>query len=84
MTEEQIKKLIGDKIRAAISFTAHKTTDTPTEGYAPVSRKFLTQNGITTSRPTSSITGLMFFDTTLGQPVWWDGSTWVDATGGAA
>ena len=25
--------------------------------------------------------GLSMFDTTLGKPIWWDGSDWVDATG---
>jgi hypothetical protein len=28
--------------------------------------------------------GLMDFDTTLGKPVWWDGTQWVDATGAPA
>jgi hypothetical protein len=41
--------------------------------------------GPTASRPPGPLTGQMFFDTTLaagaGKPVWWDGSTWVDATG---
>jgi hypothetical protein len=25
--------------------------------------------------------GQMFFDTTVGYPIWWDGADWVDATG---
>lgn len=25
--------------------------------------------------------GLVYFDTTLGKPIWWDGSHWVDSTG---
>lgn len=28
--------------------------------------------------------GLTLFDTTLGQPIWWDGAQWVDATGAPA
>lgn len=37
--------------------------------------------GGTASRPAEPALGLCFFDTTLGQPVWWNGSAWVDATG---
>lgn len=42
--------------------------------------------GITADRPAAPttlapVTGQMYFDTTLGQPVWWDGAQWVDATG---
>lgn len=41
-------------------------------------------SGATGSRPANPVTGEAFFDTTLGQPVWWDGSDWVDATGTSA
>ena len=35
-----------------------------------------------TSKPTASLeVGQMFFDTTIGKPIWWNGSKWVDATG---
>ena len=37
--------------------------------------------GTTAQRVTVRPTGFAFFDTTLGQPVWWDGGAWVDATG---
>ena len=40
--------------------------------------------GGTASRPATPTTGIMYFDTTLGQPVWWNGSGWVDATGTTA
>jgi hypothetical protein len=36
-----------------------------------------------TTPPTSTTTGEMVFDSTAGQPFWWDGSQWVDATGAA-
>lgn len=35
----------------------------------------------TATRPTDALLGQMFFDTTLGKPIWWKGATWVDATG---
>ena len=34
-----------------------------------------------TDRPTVHPTGFTIFDTTLGKPIWYDGSNWVDATG---
>lgn len=37
--------------------------------------------GLTTARPTSPSTGQCFFDTTLGKPIWWNGSAWVDGLG---
>ena len=42
----------------------------------------LPSSGITADRPTAGLViGLFYFDTTLGIPIWWDGSNWVDATG---
>ena len=38
-------------------------------------------SGTTAERPTTIITGFMYFDTTLGIPVFWNGANWVDATG---
>lgn len=40
--------------------------------------------GTTSQRPSSQLTtGQFFFDTTLGKPIWWNGTIphWVDATG---
>ncbi len=42
----------------------------------------MTQSGTTAQRPTAGLwVGREYFDTTLGKPVWYDGSGWVDATG---
>jgi hypothetical protein len=38
-------------------------------------------SGATTGRPASPPTGGMWFDTTLGKPIWWNGTAWKDATG---
>jgi hypothetical protein len=39
-------------------------------------------NGITTARPITNLQiGQFYFDTTLGYPIWYDGTNWVDATG---
>jgi hypothetical protein len=40
--------------------------------------------GTTTQRPaTKLLTGQQFFDTTLGIPIWWSGSKWVNSSGTA-
>lgn len=39
-------------------------------------------SGSTSSRPTLNLlVGQFYFDTTLGYPVWYNGTNWVDATG---
>jgi hypothetical protein len=38
-------------------------------------------DGTTAERPTTVAIGFMYFDTTLGHAIWWDGANWVDATG---
>ena len=38
--------------------------------------------GTTDERPVSGIlTGFQYFDTTLGKPIYYNGTNWVDATG---
>lgn len=40
------------------------------------------QSGTTAQRPTVGLwAGRPYFDTTLGYPIWYDGTQWVDATG---
>lgn len=42
----------------------------------------LVRSGASLSRPTEHINiGFQYFDTTLGKPIYWTGSKWVDATG---
>lgn len=42
-------------------------------------------SGTTAQRPTKNLyVGLVYFDTTLGLPIWYDGTEWVDATGTSA
>jgi hypothetical protein len=39
-------------------------------------------SGATANRPTERLeVGQYYFDTTLGIPIWYDGTNWVDATG---
>jgi hypothetical protein len=44
-------------------------------------REYVYRAGATADRPASPVTGQMFFDTTLGTPIWWNGSNWIDASG---
>ena len=37
--------------------------------------------GPTTARPALPLLGQTFFDTTLGIPIWWDGTQWDNASG---
>jgi hypothetical protein len=42
-------------------------------------------NGPTTQRPTQQLTvGQTYFDTTLGAPVWWNGTQWIAAAAGGS
>lgn len=40
------------------------------------------ESGETSKRPTKLLwVGRQYFDTTIGKPIWYDGTNWVDATG---
>lgn len=37
--------------------------------------------GTTSERPRSPLTGMQYYDTTLGLPIWYSGTAWINATG---
>ena len=39
------------------------------------------RSGTTANRPTPNNVGFIYLDTTLGKPIWWNGTNWIDATG---
>lgn len=82
LIDEEIKKVVPMYLQGS-AFMDRKLTDTPTDSNQVVSRKYVTLNG--TTRPTSSVVGQSFFDTSLasgrGKPIIWNGTGWVDATG---
>src|SRR3546814_6342588 len=41
----------------------------------------VTGSGTTAARPTTVTIGFLYFDTTLGIPVFWNGAAWVNASG---
>lgn len=44
-------------------------------------RMQVVDQGTTATRPPSKAIGQMFFDSTIGKPIWWNGTTWIDSTG---
>jgi hypothetical protein len=80
ITEEQAKQLIADYFRSE-GFTKPKLTDTPTDDLQVVNRGYVTLNGTTANRTRASVLGQFYYDTTIGKPVWWNGSTFKDAAG---
>lgn len=41
----------------------------------------LTKVGSRAERPANPDVGMMYFDTNLGVPIWWNGASWINATG---
>ena len=84
MKEEDIKKLIRDEVKNQLKgglFTARKLTDTPTDRNQVVPRGYVTRNSTTALRPTTSVLGESYFDTTVSKPVWYNGTNYQDAAG---
>ena len=78
--EEAALRVVKDYMKSQ-SFTDRKIADLPTEANSMTPRRFITLNGVTASRPLGSVLGQRYFDTTIGRPVYWNGSTWVDGAG---
>jgi hypothetical protein len=55
--------------------------DTNTSNKVITTKEYLQNNGETANRPANPSIAQMFFDTDLGQPIWWNGTDWVDALG---
>lgn len=54
------------------------TTNQQSTGWVPIQSAI---SGTTAQRPTVTTVGFRYFDTTLGKPAWWNGTSWVDGTG---
>jgi hypothetical protein len=82
--DDRIKKVVPNYLQKG-AFMDRKLTDTPTDNFQVVNRQYVTLNGTSTKRPTSSIVGQFYLDMTLasgrGKPIWWNGTGFVDATG---
>lgn len=80
ITKEYVLQIVKEYL-GQNAFTARKVTDLPTDGLQVVPRKYVTRNFTTTKRPTTSVLGEMYFDTTINKPVWWNGTSFKDASG---
>ena len=68
MVDNSLKTQIDERLKEILplylkgnAFIDRKVTDTPTEAYAVVPRKFVTANGLASARPNSSVAS-------IGQP----------------
>lgn len=71
-------------ITATAAATAAQTPNTIMKRDSLGATSIASKSGATGSRPVVTTTGYMWFDTTLGKPIWWNGTIWVLATGVAA
>lgn len=78
--ENDIIKIVSDYLQSS-GFSDRKLTDTPTDNLQVVNRKYVNLNGSTALRPTTSILGQFYFDTSINKPIWWRGDAFVDAAG---
>lgn len=82
--KEQVLRIVQSYLKNS-AFTSRKITDTPTDALQVVNRQYVTNNGLTANRPTSSVVGQPYLDMSLasgrGKPVWWNGTGWIDSTG---
>ena len=84
MENDALKTLVTEIVKEQLAselFQARKLTDTPTDDLMVVPRKYVNLNGASSARPTSSVVGQFYFDTTLHKPVWWDGTGFRDGAG---
>lgn len=78
--QTEAMRVVRDYMKSS-AFTDRKLTDTPTDGLQVTPRKYVTRNSTTALRPTTSVLGEFYFDTTAGKPAWWNGTNYQDAAG---
>lgn len=86
MNEEQIKKLIDERIKLYLkgnAFTDRKITDTPTDNLSVVNRRYVTLNGVVANRPVSSVAtiGQSYYATDTGIPMTYTVEGWRNGVG---
>lgn len=86
MEKEEIKNLILetiDQYNKNNAFSGRKLTDTPTDAFSVVNRRFVTLSSNLTARPVSSVAvvGQRFFDTTNNVPIWYTVAGWRNSVG---
>ena len=90
MLDEETKKQIEEialkvihKYNNVVGFTDRKITDTPTDIFSLVNRRFVTLSSNLGARPVSSVAvvGQRFFDTTANVPIWYTVAGWRNSVG---
>lgn len=79
LNEDDVKKIVQRELK--FSFNQKRIGDTPTDALQLTPRKYVNMYGSILGRPTGSIVGQFYFDTTIGRPVYWNGRTFVDGAG---
>ncbi len=80
ITEARVIEIIKEYFKYQ-AFSEPKVTDTPRSSYHVVSRGYVNLHGASTSRPTSSVIGQFYLDTTINKPIWWNGTNFQDSQG---
>ena len=86
MDEKDIQELVLETVQRynkSRGFSERRVTDTPTDAFAVVNRRFVTLNGTLTARPVSSVAtvGQRYFDTTNNIPIWYTTAGWRNSVG---
>ena len=86
MNEEDVKRITLETIKTynkSQGFFERRITDTPTDAFAVVNRKFVTLNGAIASRPKSSVAviGQHYFATDTSILTIYGGTGWVNSVG---
>lgn len=66
---------------SGVDTTTARTTVVTSDEANEISVDVLVVAYTTELRPTVSVVGTQIFDTTIGKPIWWNGTAWVDAAG---
>ena len=80
---EEVSLKVVKKYNKSFAFTERRLTDTPTDAFSVVNRRFVTLSSNIGARPVSSVavTGQPFFNTTTNTPTVFDGNDWRNGVG---
>ena len=75
------QKKVGERLtnpKGGIGNTLFIVEDTTSKNWNPIKTIL---SGSSSQRPIVNVVGVEFFDITLGKPIYWNGTAWVDASG---
>lgn len=76
-----VVQIVKDYLQSQ-AFQDKKITDTPTDGLSTVNRNYVNKSGTTSNRPTNSVFGQRYLDTTIGRPIYLNtNGKWIDGAG---